>query len=57
MPSGLDTGDGLGVAGVLATSPAGTSRGTAVLGAELRLEAPTTLSAGAYQGILTFTVI
>lgn len=53
----LDGGPGLGQPATLASAPAGASRGTTSLGADLRLDAPTTIEAGTYTTLLTLTVI
>ncbi|MGY6501137.1 MAG: choice-of-anchor M domain-containing protein [Acidimicrobiales bacterium] len=53
----LSGGTGVGAWRPLASSEAGSGRGTAVLGADLQLEAPVTLAPGTYQGLLILTVI
>jgi hypothetical protein len=50
-------GDGLGAAQQLASAAAGSARGTARLGATLRLLAPTGTSPGTYTATLTLTAI
>ena len=54
---GLVTGNGIRGWNVLGSAAAGSSIGTAVLGADLRIEAPTTLEAGEYRGVMLITVI
>ncbi len=51
--------EGNGIAGwnALGSAPAGASNGTAVLGADLRIEAPTTTTPGHYKGLVLITVI
>lgn len=51
--------DGNGIKGwsVLGTAAAGSSNGTAVLGADVRIEAPTTTEIGDYTGLVLITVI
>lgn len=51
--------DGSGIKGwsALGSAAAGASTGTAVLGADLRIEAPTTTSVGDYTGVVLITVI
>jgi len=53
----LSGGSGIGNWSALGSAQAGSGRGTAVLGADLRLEAPPTLNPGTYQGLLILTVI
>jgi len=57
VPSVLSGGTGIKSWKVLATAAAGSSMGTAQLGAGLTLEAPTTLDPGTYIGQLILTVI
>lgn len=54
---GLDSGDGLAVSAPLAIAAAGSGFGTSRLGADLRLEAPTSLVPGTYEAVITFTAI
>jgi len=54
---GLTGGNGLSTASPLATAPAGSGFGTSTLGADLAIEAPTTLVPGTYQATITFTAI
>lgn len=54
---GLETGAGIQGWSTLGTAPAGASRGTAVLGAGLRIEAPTSTAVGDYVGVVLITVI
>ena len=51
------TGGGLKTAQQLATAAAGTSNGTAHVGADLTLDAPTTTQLGTYTATLTLTAI
>lgn len=53
----LSGGPGVGAWRALASTAEGAGRGTAVLGADLRLEAPADLAPGTYQGLLILTVI
>lgn len=53
----LSGGTGIGAWRPLGSAEAGSGRGTAVLGADLRLEAPVTLAPGTYHGLLILTVI
>jgi hypothetical protein len=53
----LDGGPGLGTSQTLANAPAGSARGTAVLGAELHLGLPTDVESGTYTALITFTAI
>ncbi len=53
----LSGGPGVGGWSLLGQGATGASRGAAVLGADLRLEAPLTLEPGTYQGLLILTVI
>ena len=55
--SGFASGNGLAGGAVLGFAPAGSGRGTARLGAELRLELPTETAAGQYAATLTLTAI
>jgi len=48
---------GLKVPSILGTAPAGAGRGTAVFGAGLTLEVPTTVAPGTYNATLTLTVM
>ncbi|HWL43746.1 MAG TPA: choice-of-anchor M domain-containing protein [Ilumatobacter sp.] len=57
MAPGFESGDGLAVSSPLARAMVGLGRGTARLDADLRLELPTTTPPGAYQAVLTLTVI
>lgn len=57
VPPGFPSGTGLDGAAQLAGAPAGSGLGTAVLGADLRLELPTQTPPGQYQALLTLTVI
>jgi len=54
---GFPTGDGLSVPRVLASAAAGSGKGSAVLGAEVRLEVPTNTTPGVYTALLTVTAI
>jgi surface-anchored protein len=56
-PPGFTTGTGIAAGAVLAAAPTGTGRGTAQLGADLRLELPTDTPAGQYTATLTLTAI
>jgi surface-anchored protein len=56
-PPGFTSGDGLADGGVLGQAPAGSGRGTARLGADLKLELPTDTAAGTYTATLTLTAI
>jgi len=56
-PSGFTTGAGLAEGAVLGSAPAGSGRGTAKLGARLRLELPTETPPGEYAATLTLTAI
>lgn len=56
-PPGLTSGNGIAGGAVLGSAPAGGGRGTARLGAELRLELPTETGAGTYTATLTLTAI
>ncbi|MFM9745886.1 hypothetical protein ACKI2C_50885, partial [Streptomyces brasiliscabiei] len=47
---GMTGGSGIKEWSLLGTAPAGSSTGTAVLGADLRIEAPTTTKVGDYAG-------
>jgi hypothetical protein len=51
------TANGLTSSGVLGSAAVGASRGTAVLGADLELEVPTTVAPGTYTATLTLTVM
>jgi surface-anchored protein len=53
----LSGGPGVGAYTELASSAAGEGKGTAQLGADLTLEAPTGLEPGTYTGLLILTVI
>jgi hypothetical protein len=53
----LSGGNGIKAWSVLGSAAAGSSVGTAVLGADLRIEAPTTTEVGEYSGIVLITVI
>lgn len=57
VPPGFDSGNGLKDPSTLAEAAAGAGFGTAVLGADLDLELPTTTPAGEYEAILTLTAI
>jgi hypothetical protein len=57
VASGFTSGDGLSVAGILASAAPGSGAGTSKLGAGLTIEAPTTLRPGTYTATITFTVI
>jgi surface-anchored protein len=50
-------GPGLATSAVLASAPGGAGRGTARLGAGLRLSVPTETAAGTYTSLLTLTAI
>ncbi len=54
---GFAAGNGIKGWSVLGSAPAGASVGTAVLGADIRVEAPTTIEVGDYAGIVLITVI
>ncbi len=54
---GFASGNGIKPWSVLGGAPAGASRGTAVLGADIRVEAPTTTTVGDYTGAVLITVI
>lgn len=54
---GFDAGTGIKGWSGLGTAAAGSSLGTAVLGADLTLEAPTNTPVGEYRGVLLLTVI
>ncbi|MGN9907492.1 choice-of-anchor M domain-containing protein [Phytohabitans sp. LJ34] len=56
-PPGFTSGNGIAGGAVLGSAPAGSGRGTARLGAELRLELPTDTGAGTYTATLTLTAI
>ena len=56
-PPGLTSGNGIAGGAVLGSAPAGGGRGTAQLGAQLRLELPTETGAGTYAATLTLTAI
>jgi surface-anchored protein len=57
VPPGFSSGNGLAGSSVLGTAPAGSGRGTARLGADLKLELPTQTQAGTYTATLTLTAI
>lgn len=54
---GFISGTGIQDWSVLGSAAAGSSLGTAVLGADLRIEAPTTTAVGDYTGVVLITVI
>jgi hypothetical protein len=54
---GFTAGNGIQGWNTLGTAPAGASTGTAVLGADLAIEAPTTTAPGTYRGLVLITVI
>ncbi len=54
---GFLSGTGIKGWSVLGSAPAGSSIGTAVLGADIRIEAPTTTEVGDYSGVVLITVI
>ena len=56
-PDPGNPGSGLSGSSTLGSAPASSGRGTAVLGAELDLEVPTSTSPGDYTATLTLTVI
>lgn len=56
-PDPGNPGSGLSGSSTLGSAPAASGRGTAVLGAELDLEVPTSTSPGDYTATLTLTVI
>ncbi|WP_199734078.1 choice-of-anchor M domain-containing protein [Micromonospora musae] len=56
-PYVVGTGGGLGNSAVLGSAPGGAGRGTAQLGASLRLSVPTETAAGTYTATLTLTAI
>jgi hypothetical protein len=56
-PVSPGAGGGLGIAQLLATAGAGTADGTAHVGANLTLDAPTNTQLGTYTAILTLTAI
>ncbi|PZF84854.1 hypothetical protein C1I92_07270 [Jiangella anatolica] len=57
VPPGLGAGAGLSVSSPLAVAAAGAGFGTSRLGADLLIEAPTTLVPGSYAATITFTAI
>ena len=54
---GFTEGTGIKNWSVLGSAAAGASAGTAVLGAAIQIEAPTTTEVGDYTGIVLITVI
>lgn len=56
VAAGSAKASGLSSGAALATSPAGASRGTATIGADLTLKAPTSVAPGAYAAVLTLTL-
>lgn len=56
-PYVVGAGGGLGNSAVLGSAPDGAGRGTAQLGADLRLSLPTETAAGTYTATLTLTAI
>jgi hypothetical protein len=54
--SAASTGDGLASSRVLASAASGHARGTAVVGADLALNVPTSTLSGAYTAHMTLTV-
>ncbi|MEU0077552.1 choice-of-anchor M domain-containing protein [Micromonospora tulbaghiae] len=56
-PYAVGAGGGLGNSAVLGSAPHGAGRGTAQLGADLRLSLPTETAAGTYTATLTLTAI
>ncbi len=54
---GFVEGNGIKGWSVLGQAAAGASQGTAVLGADIRIEAPTTTEVGDYTGVVLITVI
>ncbi|MGN9779677.1 choice-of-anchor M domain-containing protein [Micromonospora sp. H33] len=56
-PYVVGSGGGLGTSAVLGSAPSGAGRGTAQLGAGLRLSLPTETAAGTYTATLTLTAI
>lgn len=54
---GFIEGNGIKGWSVLGSAAAGASTGTAVLGADIRIEAPTTTEVGDYTGVVLITVI
>lgn len=54
---GFPSGDGLSVPRRVASAPAGGGTGTAVLGADLRLQVPMDTPAGVYTALLTITAM
>lgn len=54
---GFSSGNGIQGYSALGSAVAGASTGTAVLGADIRIEAPTTTVAGDYTGVVLITVI
>ncbi|XTZ15804.1 choice-of-anchor M domain-containing protein [Micromonospora echinospora] len=56
-PYAVGTGGGLGDSAVLGSAPSGAGRGTAQLGAGLRLSLPTETAVGTYTATLTLTAI
>jgi surface-anchored protein len=54
---GFTAGNGLADGALLGSAPVGSGRGTAKLGAELRLELPSETAAGQYAATLTLTAI
>lgn len=57
VSTGLETGDGLTVASTLASADSGHETGSASVGADLLLQAPTTTVAGTYTATLTLTAL
>nr|WP_246017008.1 choice-of-anchor M domain-containing protein [Micromonospora pisi] len=57
VASGFSSGNGIAGGAVLGSAPAGSGRGTARFGADLRLELPTDTTAGTYVATLTLTAI
>lgn len=54
---GFPAGNGISAFNGLGSAAAGSSLGTAVLGADLRIEAPTTTQVGDYRGVMLITVV
>ncbi|MER7798423.1 choice-of-anchor M domain-containing protein [Microbacterium sp. NPDC096154] len=57
VSTGFIEGSGISGWSVLGSAAAGSSTGTAVLGADLHIEAPTTTQVGDYAGVVLITVI
>jgi len=55
--SGFVSGEGLSASSTLGNAPAGHSRGSALLGADLDLQLPVSVGAGTYNATLTLTAL